>query len=73
MYVGGMDRVAYNWFRSSRMNLYIAPPNCFEYRSGIECCLIKCSVAMDGGNTQEFGTGIVGAEKEGIGILMTRL
>jgi hypothetical protein len=54
------------------MDLNIAPPNCFEYGPGIERCLIKGGVAMNRGNTQELDARIMGAEKDGIGILMTR-
>jgi hypothetical protein len=72
MYISGVDCIAYNWLRGPWMDFYIAPPNCFEYGPGVERCLIKGGVAMDRGNTQELDTRIMGAEKEGVGILMTQ-
>jgi hypothetical protein len=60
MYVGGVDCVAYDWLRSSRIDL-------------VERGLVECSVAVDGGYTQTFDAGIVSAEKEGVSILMTQV
>jgi hypothetical protein len=47
MDVGGMDGIAHNWFRSSRVNLDVAPSDCFQYRSGVEGGLIESGIAVD--------------------------
>jgi len=67
--VSGMYSIAYDWLRSARVDLHVAPSDCLEDCPSVVCGLVERSIAMDGAHTKQLDFGVVRAEKEGVGIL----
>lgn len=54
--------IASDWFCRTRVDLHVAPSNGLENRSRIERRLFERSIAMNGGDAQQFDARIVRTE-----------
>jgi hypothetical protein len=67
-----MYSITYEGFRSTSVDLDMAPSDCLQDCPGVVRGLIERRVAMDGAHTKQLDFWIVRAKKEGIGILEQR-
>jgi hypothetical protein len=70
VYIGGVYSIAYDGLRRARVDLHVAPSDCFQYRSCIVRGLVKRSIAVDCAYAKQFDARIVCAEEEGICVLV---
>jgi hypothetical protein len=69
MDIGGMNCVAHDRLRSTRIHLDVTFPYSLKHSPSIKHRLVERGVAVDGTDAEEVNARVMGGEQESVGIL----
>lgn len=69
MDISGVDCVAHDWLGCAGIDFDIALPYRFQHATGVEGSLVERRIAVDGSDSEEPDTRVVGGEEKRVGVL----